>query len=89
MPNYTKKPPQRVAFRLSRRSLRKRKATRRVEETLFLDCEATASSYNDRAPQPREHYTNGHLNGWPFIFSEESLKATAIEVDFFVAKVAS
>ena len=28
MPNYTKKPPQRVAFRLSRRSLGKRKATR-------------------------------------------------------------
>lgn len=51
MPNYTKKPPQRVAFRLSRRSLGKRKATRGVEETSFLDCEAIASSYNSQAPQ--------------------------------------
>jgi hypothetical protein len=29
-----------------------------VRETLFLDCEAIASSYNEQAPQTCSHYTD-------------------------------
>ena len=69
MPNYTNRPPQRVAFCLACKN--KRPSEWGGMKLCFINCEAITCLYNDRALQPREHYIaiSSHPNRWHFLFN--------------------
>ena len=74
MPNYTKKPPQRVAFRLSRRSLGKRKVTRRGGRNFCsLIAQQSLLRITTGCISPGSIILfYSHPNGWFFVFLDDT-----------------